>query len=156
MKTHNETTQAEESKRVKRKKKIKCPYCSSTQGRCATTSFGRSITECSSCGRVDEERQTQNHHLFHFCAQDTPLSLVTQDLHTPPQPSPVDEEDPFESTGFITAFSTWSLEPNPIFSRFSLSFSDHLAELEQPWNSLHPQRIRRLWRITLGLKCRSS
>ncbi|KAL0804306.1 hypothetical protein Bca101_096796 [Brassica carinata] len=101
-------------------------------GWCATTSSGRSITECSSCGRVDEECQTQNHHLFHFCAQDTPLCLVTSDLHTPPQPSPVDEEDPFEPTRFITAFSTWSLEPNPIFSRSSFSFSGHLAELEQP------------------------
>ncbi|CAN7108319.1 unnamed protein product [Brassica rapa subsp. narinosa] len=25
---------------------MKCPYCSSAQGRCATTSSGRSITEC--------------------------------------------------------------------------------------------------------------
>ncbi|WZY67995.1 hypothetical protein YC2023_000235 [Brassica napus] len=52
---------------------MKRPYCSSTQGRCATTSSGRSITERSSCGRVVEERQTQNHHLFHLRAQDTPL-----------------------------------------------------------------------------------
>ncbi|CAN6984500.1 unnamed protein product [Brassica rapa subsp. trilocularis] len=54
---------------------MKRPYCSSTQGQCATTSSGRSITECSSCGRVVEERQTQNHHLFHLRAQDTPLPL---------------------------------------------------------------------------------
>ncbi|KAG2243978.1 hypothetical protein Bca52824_094177 [Brassica carinata] len=118
---------------------MKCPYCSSAQGRCATTSSGRSITECSSCGRVVEERQTQNHHLFHLRAQDTPLCLVTPDLHPPapqqPSPSPDaaddEEEDPFEPTGFITAFSTWSLEPNPIFARSSLSFSGHLAELER-------------------------
>ncbi|CAN8276425.1 unnamed protein product [Cochlearia groenlandica] len=114
---------------------MKCPYCSSAaQGRCSTTSSGRSITECSSCGRVIEERQTHNHHLFHLRAQDTPLLLVTPDLHAPPQPSPEDddeEEDPFESTGFITAFSTWSLEPSPIFARSSISFSGHLAELER-------------------------
>ncbi|CAH2076395.1 unnamed protein product [Thlaspi arvense] len=110
---------------------MKCPYCSSAQGRCATTSSGRSITECSSCGRVVEERQTQNHHLFHLRAQDTPLCLVTPDLQTAAQPSTEDEEDPFEPTGFITAFSTWSLEPSPIFARSSLSFSGHLAELER-------------------------
>lgn len=110
---------------------MKCPYCSSAQGRCATTSSGRSITECSSCGRVVEERQTQNHHLFHLRAQDTPLCLVTPDLQTAAQPSPEDEEDPFEPTGFITAFSTWSLEPSPIFARSSLSFSGQLAELER-------------------------
>ncbi|KAJ4913889.1 plant-specific TFIIB-related protein [Raphanus sativus] len=118
---------------------MKCPYCSSSQGRCATTSSGRSITECSSCGRVVEERQTQNHHhLFHLRAQDTPLCLVTPDLQPPAsQPSPhgdeddEEEEDPFEPTGFITAFSTWSLEPTPIFARSSLSFSGHLAELER-------------------------
>ncbi|CAI0559728.1 unnamed protein product [Linum tenue] len=34
-------------------------------------------------------------------------------------------------TGFITAFSTWSLEPTPISLRSSLSFSGHLAELER-------------------------
>ncbi|XP_010437322.1 PREDICTED: plant-specific TFIIB-related protein 1 isoform X1 [Camelina sativa] len=110
---------------------MKCPYCSSAQGRCATTSSGKSITECSSCGRVVEERQTQNHHLFHLRAQDTPLCLVTSDLQKAAQPSPEDEEDPFEPTGFITAFSTWSLEPSPIFARSSLSFSGHLAELER-------------------------
>lgn len=111
---------------------MKCPYCSSAQGRCATTTSGISITECTSCGRVVEERQTQNHHLFHLRAQDTPLPLVTADLQPPAaQPSPPDEEDPFEPTGFITAFSTWSLEPSPIFARSSLSFSGHLAELER-------------------------
>ncbi|XP_010531026.1 PREDICTED: plant-specific TFIIB-related protein 1 [Tarenaya hassleriana] len=113
---------------------MKCPYCSSAgQGRCATATTGRSIMECSSCGRVVEERQTQNHHLFHVRAQDTPLCLVTSDLQTAAQPqqSPEDEEDPFEPTGFITAFSTWSLEPSPLFFRSSLSFSGYLAELER-------------------------
>ncbi|KAF7136049.1 hypothetical protein RHSIM_Rhsim08G0114100 [Rhododendron simsii] len=42
-----------------------------------------------------------------------------------------DEEDPFEPTGFITAFSTWSLEPYPVFAQSSLSFAGHLAELER-------------------------
>lgn len=107
---------------------MKCPYCSAGQGRCATTSSRRSITECTSCGRVVEERQSQFHHLFHLRAQDNPLCLVTSDL---PNPQNDDEEDPFEPTGFITAFSTWSLEPSPLYLRSSLSFSGHLAELER-------------------------
>ncbi|XP_050363354.1 plant-specific TFIIB-related protein 1 [Argentina anserina] len=116
---------------------MKCPYCSAGQGRCATTTSRRSITECTSCGRVVEERQSQFHHLFHLRAQDTPLCLVTSDLPTPPPQNDdvlddgEQEEDPFEPTGFITAFSTWSLEPNPLYLRSSLSFSGHLAELER-------------------------
>ncbi|PRQ47643.1 putative transcription factor TFIIB [Rosa chinensis] len=111
---------------------MKCPYCSAGQGRCATTTSRRSITECTSCGRVVEERQTQFHHLFHLRAQDNPLCLVTSDLPTPPPPPQSDDvEDPFEPTGFITAFSTWSLEPSPLYLRSSLSFSGHLAELER-------------------------
>ncbi|CAK9138786.1 unnamed protein product, partial [Ilex paraguariensis] len=120
-------------------KEMRCPYCSAAQGRCATTTTGRSITECASCGRVVEERQTQPHHLFHLRAQDSPLCLVTSDLPTPPttttmtkcQPKDQSEEDPFEPTGFITAFSTWSLEPYPVFAQSSISFAGHLAELER-------------------------
>ncbi|KAK4490596.1 hypothetical protein RD792_001281 [Penstemon davidsonii] len=112
---------------------MRCPYCSSGQGRCATSSAGRSITECDSCGRVVEERQTQPHHLFHLRAQDSPLCLVTSDMTSPPLVSDqIDhEEDPFEPTGFITAFSTWSLEPYPVFAHSSLSFAGQLAELER-------------------------
>lgn len=108
---------------------MKCPYCSAAQGRCATTTTGRSITECTSCGRVVEERQTQNHHLFHLRAQDNPLCLVTSDLPAAKQAD--NDDDPFEPAGFITAFSTWSLENNPLFLRSSISFSGHLAELER-------------------------
>ncbi|KAL4582584.1 hypothetical protein LXL04_007137 [Taraxacum kok-saghyz] len=122
---------------------MKCPYCAAAQGRCVTTSAGRFITECISCGRVVEERQTQSHHLFHIRAQDSPLCLVTSDLPTLPHsiidrsttttavPISEEEEDPFEPTGFITAFSTWSLEPYPVFAQSSLSFAGHLAELER-------------------------
>ncbi|XWS45395.1 hypothetical protein CRYUN_Cryun15aG0132900 [Craigia yunnanensis] len=110
---------------------MKCPYCSAAQGRCATTTTGRSITECTSCGRVVEERHFQNHHLFHARAQDTPLCLVTSDIPAPASSCQVHEDDPFEPTGFITAFSTWSLEPSPLFLRSSLSFSGQLAELER-------------------------
>ncbi|CAI9110746.1 OLC1v1010822C1 [Oldenlandia corymbosa var. corymbosa] len=114
---------------------MRCPYCSASQGRCATTTSGRSITECTSCGRVVEERQSQSHHLFHIRAQDSPLCLVTSDLPTlpiPVTPSPAsDDEDPFEPTGFITAFSTWSLEPYPVFAQSSIGFAGHLAELER-------------------------
>ncbi|CAN1225144.1 Plant-specific TFIIB-related protein 1 [Linum perenne] len=114
---------------------MKCPYCSSPQGRCSTTSTGRSITECTSCGRVVEERQFQPHHLFHIRAQDNPLCLVTSDLPSVPHDhlhkQNGEEEDPFESMGFITAFSTWSLEPTPLSLRSSISFSGHLAELER-------------------------
>ncbi|PIA52588.1 hypothetical protein AQUCO_01000458v1 [Aquilegia coerulea] len=125
---------------------IRCQYCSGTQGRCSTTSSGRSVTECCSCGRVVEERQSQPHDLFHLYAQDSPLNLVTSDLASLPSPSIVglgtktneqikqqqeDEDDPFESTGFITSFSTWSLESTPLFTRSSISFSGQLAELER-------------------------
>ncbi|CAH9067325.1 unnamed protein product [Cuscuta europaea] len=116
---------------------MRCPYCAASQGRCATTSTGRLITECSSCGRVVEERQTQPHHLFHTRAHDTPLCLVTSDLPTLPVSATAsgtsnnDDEDPFEPTGFITAFSTWSLEPYPVFAQSSISFAGHLAELER-------------------------
>ncbi|KAM7250403.1 hypothetical protein ACFE04_022286 [Oxalis oulophora] len=116
---------------------MKCPYCSTAaEGRCATTTSGRSITECTSCGRVVEERQTQNHHFFNLRAQDNPLCLVTSDLPTLPAAAEggdngKDDDDPFESTGFITAFSTWSLEQSPLFFQSSLAFSGHLAELER-------------------------
>ncbi|PWA81801.1 Cyclin-like protein [Artemisia annua] len=33
--------------------------------------------------------------------------------------------------GFITSFSTWSLEPYPVFAQTSVSYSGHLAELER-------------------------
>ncbi|KAK9165563.1 hypothetical protein Scep_000754 [Stephania cephalantha] len=123
---------------------VACPYCSSTQGRCATTSSGRFVTECCSCGRVVEERQTNLHDLFLIRAHDTPLCLVTPDLppippdlnykqveHQPEGPEEEEKEDPFEASGFITAFSAASLEPTPLFLRSALSFSGHLAELER-------------------------
>ncbi|CAJ2646369.1 plant-specific TFIIB-related protein 1 [Trifolium pratense] len=127
---------------------MKCPYCSAAQGRCATTTTGKSITECTSCGRVVEERQSHPHHVFHLRAQDNPLSLVTSDLplptlnqeqHTTAATTTTtnndDEEDPFEPTGFITSFSTWSLEHNPLYLQSSLSFSGYLAELERTLES---------------------
>ncbi|CAK8539861.1 unnamed protein product [Lathyrus sativus] len=122
---------------------MKCPYCSAAQGRCATTTTGKSITECSSCGRVVEERQSHPHHIFHLRAQDNPLCLVTTDLppptlhqnNQPPNTNESEEEDPFEPTGFITAFSTWSLEPTPLYLQSSLSFSGYLAELERTLES---------------------
>ncbi|KAG6399634.1 hypothetical protein SASPL_141115 [Salvia splendens] len=57
------------------------------------------------------------------------VTRITSDLPLPKTPS--DDEDPFEPTGFITAFSTWSLEPYPVFAHSSLSFAGHLAELER-------------------------
>ncbi|KAF8405202.1 hypothetical protein HHK36_010102 [Tetracentron sinense] len=122
---------------------MRCPYCSAAQGRCATTTSGRSVTECCSCGRVVEERQAQAHDLFMLRAQDSPLCLVTSDLPSPPmglapQVETTTDEDPFEPTGFITAFSTWSLEPSPVFTRSCLSFSGHLAELERSLESSSP------------------
>ncbi|CAN1225142.1 Plant-specific TFIIB-related protein 1 [Linum perenne] len=110
---------------------MKCPYCSSPQGRCSTTSTGRSITECTSCGRVVEERQFQPHHLFHIRAQDNPLCLVTSDLPSVPHDHLHKQKTAEQSMGFITAFSTWSLEPTPLSLRSSISFSGHLAELER-------------------------
>lgn len=118
---------------------MKCPYCSAAQGRCTTTTTGKSITECTSCGRVVEERQSHPHHIFHLRAQDNPLCLVTPDLPPPTlnqtNTETNEEEDPFEPTGFITAFSTWSLEPSPLYLQSSLSFSGYLAELERTLES---------------------
>ncbi|XP_043713007.1 plant-specific TFIIB-related protein 1 isoform X2 [Telopea speciosissima] len=119
---------------------MRCPYCSGAQGRCTITTSGRSVTECCSCGRVVVERQTQAHDLFLLRAQDSPLCLVTSDLSSLPSPAAVgdtngDDEDPFQPTGFITAFSTWSLESSPLFARSSLSFAGHLAELERALDS---------------------
>ncbi|MQL83365.1 hypothetical protein Taro_015850 [Colocasia esculenta] len=143
--------------------RVRCPYCTGSQGRCAATASGRWVTECCSCGRVVEERQVQDHQLFLLRAHDNPLCLVTPDLSAAPAPAPpadreeVDggveeadarrprnrgggaggeaggggDEDPFEPTGFITAFSTWSLEPAPVFARSSYAFAGHLAELER-------------------------
>ncbi|KAG0455600.1 hypothetical protein HPP92_024892 [Vanilla planifolia] len=117
---------------------VRCPYCAGTQGRCATTASGRHVTECSSCGRVIEERHSQTHHLFLLRAHDTPLPLVTPDLASyacAPSTKEEEEEDPFHPTGFISVFSTWSLEPAPVFARSSYSFSGHLAELERAMDS---------------------
>ncbi|KAH9609028.1 hypothetical protein KSS87_004036 [Heliosperma pusillum] len=120
---------------------MKCPYCPTTgtpsvpTGRCTTTTTTRSITECSTCGRIISEHQTQPHHLFHLRAQDTPFLLSTSDLPTPPTPPQPDPSDPFTQTGFITAFSTWSLEYSPLYASSSVSFSGHLAELERTLES---------------------
>lgn len=134
--------------------KLQCPYCPGVHGRCATASTGRWVTECGACGRVVEERQAQPHDLFLLRAQDSPLCLVTPDLLFNSQTTAAavgttntttitnsnskgeqveaeEDEDPFEPTGFITAFSTWSLEPTPLYAISSLSFSGHLAELER-------------------------
>lgn len=127
---------------------MRCPFCKGTQGRCAATASGRWVTECCSCGRVVEERQVQEHQLFLLRAHDNPLCIVTPDLFIGTPAAEQDEEekaevpavhgaedgggeDPFEPTGLISAFSTWSLEPAPVFARSSFSFSGHLAELER-------------------------
>jgi len=133
------TQEEEERNKRKKERKMKCPYCSAAQGRCTTTTTGKLITECTSCGRVVEERQSHPHHIFHLRAQDNPLCLVTPDL-PPPTLNQTnteinEEEDPFEPTGFITAFSTWSLEPCPLYLQSSLSFSGYLAELERTLES---------------------
>ncbi|WOL18615.1 plant-specific TFIIB-related protein 1 isoform X1 [Canna indica] len=119
--------------------RVRCPYCRGASGRSATTPSGRCVTECCSCGRVVEERQLHAHHLFPLRALDNPLPLVTPDL--PPQPPSTaadgddDDDDPFHPTGFITAFSTWSIEPSPLFARSASSFAGHLAELERALDS---------------------
>ncbi|XP_039119573.1 plant-specific TFIIB-related protein 1 [Dioscorea cayenensis subsp. rotundata] len=114
---------------------VRCPYCPGGHGRCATAASGRSITECCSCGRVVEERQSYSHPLFHLRATDSPLPLVLPDL--PPLHESIHggdgdaDDDPFHPTGFITAFSAFSLEPHPVNARSASSFSGALAELER-------------------------
>ncbi|XP_074575622.1 plant-specific TFIIB-related protein 1 [Curcuma longa] len=119
---------------------VRCPYCQGTAGRSATTPYGRCVTECCSCGRVVVERQVYTHQLFPLRAFDNPLPLVTPDLPLPPASAAVetgneDDEDPFHPTGFVTAFSTFSLEPCPLFARSATSFAGHLAELERALDS---------------------
>ncbi|KAG6489884.1 hypothetical protein ZIOFF_051165 [Zingiber officinale] len=120
--------------------RVRCPYCQGTAGRSATTPYGRCVTECCSCGRVVEERQVYTHQLFPLRAFDYPLPLVTPDLPLPPPSAAVeatneDDEDPFHPTGFVTTFSTLSLEPCPLFARSATSFAGHLAELERALDS---------------------
>lgn len=117
---------------------VRCPYCGGTEGgrcnssSCSSSSGGRSVTECVSCGRVVEERLTQIQEVFVERAQDSPLCIVTPDFSDSQcdRPPPM-EDDPFESIGFITAFSTWSLELAPVFTATTTSFCGHLAELER-------------------------
>lgn len=128
-----------------------CPYCPAGQEkRCLRTAGGRWVRECGGCDRVVEELASASHDLFYLRAQDSPLCVVTPDLifdfpsfssssksnHVPdPDPSDHggvdDDDDPFESPGFITAFSTWSLESVPTPSLSSFSFSGLLAQLER-------------------------
>ncbi|KAI4330350.1 hypothetical protein MLD38_028647 [Melastoma candidum] len=129
---------------------MKCPYCSSGTGRSTTTASGRPVTECSYCGRIISEYHQlllpfhNHHHLFHLRTQITPLPLVTPDL--PPIPSlakssPSDDPDadPFEPTGFVSAYSVLSLEPSPPLSFISsLSFSGLLADLERTLDVTSP------------------
>ena len=114
---------------------MRCPYCSAAQGQCTTTSSDQSITECTSYGQVVGEIQSQSHHLFHIRTQDSAFCLVTTDLSTLLVPATTDpnsnDDDPFKPTGFIAAFSTWSLEPYPLFDQSSISFAGHLAEMER-------------------------
>ncbi|XP_078430409.1 plant-specific TFIIB-related protein [Wolffia australiana] len=118
---------------------MQCPFCKGTQGRSRNTPWGRWVTECGSCGRIVEERHVHDHPLFLLRAHDKPLCIVTPDHVNSPKPPPnqeqeqanEEEEDPFEPAGFITAFSTWSLEPAPLFARTATAFSGHLAELER-------------------------
>ncbi|KAG9135806.1 hypothetical protein Leryth_002531 [Lithospermum erythrorhizon] len=110
---------------------MQCPYCSGTQTRSTTTATNRHISECATCLRVVSEYHTHPHHLFHLRAHDTPLCLVTSDLPTPPPTPTPSPSDPFQPTGFITAFSTYSLEPYPVTPLSSLTFSGHLAQLEK-------------------------
>lgn len=117
---------------------VRCPYCGGTEGgRCSSSSSssssgGRSVTECVSCGRVVDERLTQIQEMFVERAQDSPLCIVTPDFNDGQcdRPPPM-EDDPFENSGFITAFSTWSLELAPVFAATTTSFCGHLAELER-------------------------
>lgn len=119
--------------------RVRCPYCPGTVGRSTTTPYGRCVAECCSCGRVVEERQVYTHQLFPLRAFDNSLPLVTPDLPLPPPSAAVegneDDEDPFHPTGFVTAFSTFSLELCPLFARSATSFAGHLAELERALDS---------------------
>ncbi|XP_024529281.1 plant-specific TFIIB-related protein 1 [Selaginella moellendorffii] len=118
---------------------IQCPYCSGLEGRCTPSGSGRFITECKACARVVDERRVQIHEVFVERATDTPLCIVTPDFsdnerfRVPPL-----DDDPFESSGFITAFSTWSLEATPLFTNTTSTVCGHLAELERVMAEYYP------------------
>ncbi|MCO5564177.1 hypothetical protein L7F22_017834 [Adiantum nelumboides] len=113
-----------------------CPYCGSADGYITTTSpvssSSRFVKECKSCGRIVEEYCCNVQDIFVERAEDIPLCIVTPDFknnekyHTPPI-----DDDPFESIGFITAFSTWSMELAPLYTSTTSSFCGYLAELER-------------------------
>lgn len=70
--------------------------------------------------------------LFVERAQDIPLCIVTPDFsNNEAYRIPPLEDDPFESIGFITTFSTWSMELAPLFTTTTSSFCGYLAELER-------------------------
>ncbi|KAI8542406.1 hypothetical protein RHMOL_Rhmol08G0136500 [Rhododendron molle] len=90
---------------------------------------------CTYCGRPVIIRRVNTTDLAPCRVVPPPLPPPRPRLPSLPQrekqQQEEDEEDPFEPTGFITAFSTWSLEPYPVFAQSSLSFAGHLAELER-------------------------
>ncbi|KAL9241743.1 hypothetical protein vseg_015816 [Gypsophila vaccaria] len=112
---------------------MNCPYCSSSTTTTTPTTTGRHLTTCTTCDRIITEHHTHPHHLFHLRSTDSPLLLSTSDLPSP-SPSP-DPTDPFTPTGFITAFSTASLDRSSVFASSSLSFSGLLADLERSLDS---------------------
>uniref|UniRef100_A0A7N0VCL4 Cyclin-like domain-containing protein n=1 Tax=Kalanchoe fedtschenkoi TaxID=63787 RepID=A0A7N0VCL4_KALFE len=54
---------------------MKCPYCGAAQGRCATTASGKSITECTSCGRELATHIGEVVINKCFCTRRNPISI---------------------------------------------------------------------------------
>ncbi|KAG6397329.1 hypothetical protein SASPL_143495 [Salvia splendens] len=119
------------------------PYCKTAPALSLTTSHSliKSYEEMRIFSYFVLERHSLSTHEAHTCANNLPILEVVfcfaqlraehNRVRIVQPRAPSGDEDPFEPTGFITAFSTWSLEPYPVFALSSLSFAGHLAELER-------------------------
>ncbi|BFI23434.1 hypothetical protein AXG93_1913s1450 [Marchantia polymorpha subsp. ruderalis] len=109
-----------------------CPFCGSSELRYVAVGEGRFNAECRLCMRVVEERKNTVKEILVERAHDAPLCIVTPDFNeNDAYKAPPIDDDPFESIGFITAFSTWSLERSPLYAVTTSTMSGQLAEMER-------------------------
>ncbi|KAL2651245.1 hypothetical protein R1flu_019373 [Riccia fluitans] len=108
-----------------------CPYCAGTEWRYVAVGEGRFNMECKTCLRVVEERHSKVEEIFVERAYDAPLCIVTPDFADEAFKVPPLDDDPFENIGFITTFSTWSIERSPLYGITTCTMSGQLAEMER-------------------------
>ncbi|KAL3700488.1 hypothetical protein R1sor_018510 [Riccia sorocarpa] len=108
-----------------------CPYCAGPEWRYVAVGEGRFNMECKTCLRVVEERHSKVEEIFVERAYDAPLCIVTPDCADEVFKVPPLDDDPFENIGFISTFSTWSIERSPLYGTTTSSMSGQLAEMER-------------------------